>query len=215
VHAPRRILIFGGTFDPPHRAHIELPPKVARATDCDRIIYVPARINPLKSDRPSPGHHRVAMLEAALAGQPNVEISTLELDREGPSYFVNTLEALREQLPGAGAEAGAGVELRFLIGCDQAIEFHRWRDWERILELAEPIVLLRPPWTRASLRAALAETQGESRAQWWVDHLANESLPRIDVSATMIRERLAQGESIDDLVTPAVGAYIREHGLYS
>jgi nicotinate-nucleotide adenylyltransferase len=207
VNTRERILIFGGTFDPPHRAHIELPLKVARATGCKRVIYVPARINPLKSDRPSPGHHRVAMLEAALASQPNVEISTLELDREGPSYFVSTLEELSRQL--------AGTDLCFLIGCDQAIEFHRWREWERILEVAEPIVMLRPPWTCESLRDAIAEKQGEERAQWWIDHLANESLPRIDVSATMIRERLARGEGIDDLVTPEVGAYIREHGLYS
>ena len=201
------ILIFGGTFDPPHRAHVELPPKVARQAGCARIIYVPARSNPLKHEKPTPGEHRVAMLHAALAQQADAEISTVELEREGPSYFITTLESLRAQHPHA-------ANWRFLIGCDQAVEFQRWREWERILELAEPIVLLRPPWTRATLHASIAEKQGASWADWWLDHLASESLPQIDVSATQIRERLAHDEPIDDLVTPAVASYIRQHKLY-
>jgi len=205
--ARKSILIFGGTFDPPHRAHIELPPKVAASLECDRIIYVPARINPLKSDQPSPGEERVAMLRAALANHPAVEVSTSELDREGPSYFIDTLEMIAKQHPGA--------TLRFLIGCDQALEFHRWRNWESILRLADPVVMLRPPWTRESLHAALTEQQGEERAAWWMEHLTNESLPTIDVSATMIRERMNQGEAIDDLVSDEVAAYIAEHKLYS
>lgn len=202
-----RILLFGGTFDPPHRAHIELPAMVAARAGCDRIIYVPARINPLKSAQPTPGEDRVAMLKAALADQRDAEISTIELDREGPSYFVDTLEAFRRRIPGA--------QFMFLIGCDQAIEFHRWREWERILSLAQPVVMLRPPWTRESLRDAIAKSQGEERAAWWLAHLADASLPLVDGSATEIRERLRRGEAIDDLVTPAVAEYIRAHGLYA
>lgn len=202
----QRILIFGGSFDPPHRAHIELPPRVARAKGCERVVYVPARISPLKTDHPIPGEQRVAMLRAALADEPIAEISTIELDREGPSFFVDTLQSLARQLPGA--------QLMFLIGCDQALQFHRWRDWEHILKIAEPVVMLRPPWTPETLREALAEAQSEERAAWWMTKLASESLPRIDVSATMIRHRLANSETIDDLVTPEVANYIRTHGLY-
>lgn len=206
VTSTDRILIFGGSFDPPHRAHIELPVRVAKSLNCQRVIYVPARLNPLKSEQPLPGTDRVAMLRAALENHANVEVSTIELDRAGASFFIDTLDTLITQHPQA--------TWLFLIGCDQALEFHRWREWERILTLAQPVVMLRPPWTRDSLRAALAAKLGDTRANWWINRLADESLPRIDVSATMIRKRLAKGESIDDLVSPAVARYIRAHRLY-
>ena len=80
------ILIFGGTFDPPHLAHTALPPLVARRLDCKRILYIPAAANPLKTDAPPTAvEHRLAMLRLALADVPDAEISTIELDRPGPS----------------------------------------------------------------------------------------------------------------------------------
>jgi nicotinate-nucleotide adenylyltransferase len=146
----QRVLIFGGTFDPPHRAHVELPPRIAQQLGCDRLLYVPAALNPLKVDSPpTDSSHRLEMLRRAVVDVPNAEICTIELERKGPSYTVDTLEELRRRL-------GEDVEMRLLIGGDQALEFHRWKDWKRIIELAEPVVMLRPPWNRETFREQLA-----------------------------------------------------------
>lgn len=191
----RRRLLFGGTFDPPHRAHLELPRIAADAVGAEEVVYVPAARNPLKQDaEQSAGEHRLRMLELALAGRPGVRIATVELDRGGPSWWVDTLELL-------AAAGDPGDRLLFLIGADQALDFHRWREWPRILELAEPVVMARPPLDRRGLEAA-----------WWAERIVE--VPAVDASATEARRRIAAGEPVDDLVPPAVAEYARTHGLY-
>lgn len=202
----RGILVFGGTFDPPHLAHVELPQLVAHELNCDRILYIPAAINPLKTDQPpTDPAHRLAMLRLALAGRANVEIDDLELRREGPSYTVDTLEALR-------ARYGNDVTLRLLIGSDQALAFPRWKNPERILELATPAVMLRPPLTREGFQRILWSKMSEIEADRWTSWVVN--APVIDISATEIRAKLIAGEDVTIETGPAVAAYIREHGLY-
>jgi nicotinate-nucleotide adenylyltransferase len=205
--APRqRILIFGGTFDPPHRAHVELPAIVADQLGCDRIIFVPVAISPFKTDeQPTSAEHRIAMLELAIRDLPHAEISTIELDRGDVSYTVDTLEALREQF-------GREVDLRLMIGADQALEFHRWKDSRRIEQLATPVVVLRPPWNEGDFRQALVEQYGADEAMGWIERTVE--APLIDVSATELRERLERGEDVGDDLDPAVMQYIAEHGLY-
>jgi nicotinate-nucleotide adenylyltransferase len=205
-----RVLIFGGTFDPPHRAHIELPQAAARELGCDRILFIPASINPLKcapgQSPPTPAQDRVAMLRLALRDVPRVDISEIELRREGPSYTIDTLRALAVQ---------ARPEVRhLLIGADQALDFHRWNDWREVLRIAAPAVMLRPPWTHASFAAALRERYDEAESQAWEARTLH-TLPLMDISATEIRARVAAGEPLADLVPPDVEAYVREHGLYA
>jgi len=207
VSGPRRILLFGGTFDPPHRAHTELPALVAQRLHCERIIYIPAAQSPLKDDAPrSNDAHRLAMLELAIADVPGAEISTIELERGGTSYFIDTLTELRRPL-------GAGSEMRFLIGVDQALEFHHWKDWRAILDLATPAVILRPPWTKETLREALKREYDEDEAARWLHWLVD--APHREISATDIRRRLAGNEPVDDLLDPLVLGYIRTHRLYA
>ena len=205
--SPSRVLIFGGTFDPPHRAHVELPQAAARELGCERIIYIPAAINPLKAspDQPSPtpAHHRLAMLRLALDGVPNAEISTIELDRAGPSYTIDTLRGLH-------ATASSAF---LLIGADQALDFHRWKDWREILNLATPAMMLRPPWTRSTFQAALRERYDAEEASQWQTRVLS-TLPIVDVSATEIRKRMAAGSTLNGLVDPRVEAYIRKNRLY-
>ena len=204
---PSRALIFGGTFDPPHRAHIELPQAAARELGCDRIIYIPAAINPLKAspDQPAPtaAQHRLAMLRLALSDVPNAEISTTEFDRTGPSYTIDTLRSLHVIASSAF----------LLIGADQALDFHRWKDWREILKLATPAVMLRPPWTASAFHAALRERYEADEARQWQAHTLG-TLPMIDVSATEIRQRIATGGTLNGLVDPRVEAYIRKNRLY-
>src|SRR5262245_29374614 len=182
ANVPRRILVFGGTFDPPHIAHANLPELAARQLECDEIIYVPAAINPLKQDHPPTAkEHRLAMLLLAIANIPNAKISAIELDRKGPSYTIDTLRALRQQFASSGdsprtkpsrskrpmpsSSSDPPPEFRLLLGCDQALSFHEWKDWQEILKLATPAVMVRPPWTPKSfereLRAAYSAVEAE------------------------------------------------------
>ena len=206
----RDVLIFGGTFDPPHIAHAELPFLVAPRIGCERVIYVPANINPLKQDTPpTPATHRLAMLKIALEDHPEAKISTCELKREGPSYMVDTLEYLRKKLQGSRS---APPRLRLLFGSDQALQFTRWHKWKKILDLATPAVVLRPPLTRASFARALVEegctpALARSFVSWTVD------LPPSWANSTAIRSGVASGHNGADL-QPGVAQYIAEHGLY-
>ena len=202
----QRLLVFGGTFDPPHVAHVALPPLVAQRLGCQRILYVPAAVNPLKTaNDATPGAHRLAMLRLALARVPHAEISRLELQRPGPSYTVDTLEALREQHEPES-------ELHLLIGSDQALVFEKWKRWERILELATPAVMVRPPLDEAGYRRRLGETYPAEQARRWLEWTAD--VPYMDVCATGLRRRLTEGGDVRGLLQPAVLAYIRQHGLY-
>ncbi len=201
-----RTLVFGGTFDPPHTAHTTLPPLVAARLDCARIIYIPAAVNPLKTDLDlTPAHHRLAMLELAVADVPGAEISTIELDRPGPSYMVDTLALLRRQLDD-------DTQLVLLIGSDQAMSFHDWKDWPRIIELATPAVMVRPPLDAAAFRRQLAERYAPDEMERWLSYAV--AVPQLDVGATSVRERLASGGDVRGLLQPNVLAYAREHGLY-
>lgn len=200
------LLVFGGSFDPPTRAHVEQPRRVRAACAARKVLYVPAAVSPFKVGRPPTGAaHRLAMLRLALADEPACAIVIDELERardDRPSYTVDTLETL-------AARVGPDVRLRLLFGADQLREFHRWHRWRRIVALAEPLVMLRPPDTRAALLAALAP---ELADQAWASRLVD--VPPMAISATDVRRRVARGQAIDHLVVPAVGAYIEHHGLY-
>jgi nicotinate-nucleotide adenylyltransferase len=211
LNACRKILVFGGSFDPPHRAHVALPLLAMKAVGADAVAYIPAAQAPHKRDRQqTPGEQRLAMLRLALADVPEAVILTDELDRAtpgnsattSPSYTVDTLEAVHKRL-------GPQVELRLLIGADQLRIFDTWRSYHRIIELAEPVVLVRPPDSRAALLAALP---AGFVAQEWAPRIVD--LPPMDISSSDIRRRVAQGLPITGLVAPAVERYIREKGLY-
>lgn len=202
----QRILIYGGTFDPPHLAHVKLPPLVRDRLDCGRILYVPARQNPLKADDPpADDAHRLAMLTIALSDVPEAEICTLELERDGPSYTIDTLKQLHDRY-------GPNAEFFLMIGADQAISFHKWKSWQQILELAEPVIVLREPWDEQSFEQELTRRYGEAEAQQWTQRIVQ--VPMIDVSSTDIRQQLAADEPLDGVLDPEVRDYIRRHRLY-
>ena len=204
--AETRLLIFGGTFDPPHRAHTLLPPMAAEALGCEHILYIPAGVNPLKADEEAaPALHRLAMLRLALEGVAGTEISTLELDRPGPSYSVDTLRVLHER-------RGDEAELVLLIGSDQALQFQRWKDWPEILKLARPAVMVRAPLDEQTYRGKLLSAYSRQQAERWLTWTVD--VPQLDISASEVRKRLTEGGDVDDLLDPAVIDYMRNHGLY-
>lgn len=183
--------IFGGSFDPVHLGHLVVAAAAADRLLLESVHFVPAREQPFKvGGHAASPEDRVAMLELALADERFV-LDTRELDREAPSYTVDTLRALRAEFP--------ADELCLMVGADAARDLPEWREAEAIPALARIIVLTRPG----------AEGPGLEKVGEILE------VPRVDVSATEVRERAGRGEPIDDLVPLAVAEYIESHRLYS
>jgi nicotinate-nucleotide adenylyltransferase len=201
-HSVFRTGVLGGTFDPPHLGHLILAEEARCALALDRVLLVPAAQPWRKSDRAvSPAAARLAMLRLAVAGDPYFDVSTLEIDRGGPTYTVETLAALR-------AELAPVDELYFILGEDALLDLPRWRDPAGIIRLARVAVAARDGDLSADL-AALEQQIPGIRAR--VDVVP---MPQIGISSTEIRRRVREGGSIRFLVPPAVAGYIAEQGLY-
>jgi nicotinate-nucleotide adenylyltransferase len=194
--------VLGGTFDPPHIGHLMLAEEARLALSLGRVLFVPAGDPWRKVGRElSPPEHRLAMVRLAVGADPNYAVSTLEIEREGPSYTVETLTALHEQLP-------ADSELFFIVGQDSLADLPNWRQPQRIISLARLAVAARAAWESAQADALEKEVPGISQRLVWLD------MPRIDISSTALRQRVRQGQSIRSWVPPPVEEYIRQHGLY-
>jgi nicotinate-nucleotide adenylyltransferase len=194
-----RLGILGGTFDPIHVGHVTLAREAQACAHLDRLLLVPARIPPHKHAASASAEDRLEMCRLATADLDGVEVTDLELLRDGPSYTVDTLEALHEEWPDA--------ELLLVLGWDAARLLPAWRHPRRVLELAR-LVLFRRPGVPGPTPEDLAEAGIDStRAE-----ICRLATPEVD--ATEIRRRAAAGESLEDMVPPAVNAYIQAHGLY-
>lgn len=193
--------ILGGTFDPPHNGHLQIAAMAQRALQLGQIVFIPAKQPPHKLNMlVSPLQTRVAMLERALRGHPAFEISMLEVQREGPSYTVDTLRELRR-------ERGTGAELVFIMGEDSLVNFPTWHQPEEIVKLCTLAVLQRPGYD-VDMDKLETEVKGVKASVIMIP------APEIPISASEIRQRVRRGESIRELVPPAVADYIRQHRLY-
>ena len=189
-----RIGIFGGSFDPVHRAHVALATLALEALALDELCWVPAGQPWQKARVLTPAVHREAMLRLAIAGEPRFTLSRCEIERAGASYTLDTVRALQAARPAA--------RWTLLIGQDQYAAFHTWEGWQDLLGLVTLAVANRPG---APLLADAAVQQ--------VPHEAV-ALPMMDISSTDIRARMARGEGIADLVPESVARYIDRHRLY-
>lgn len=202
---PGSIGILGGTFDPIHVAHLAVAEEAREAIGLERLLFVPAGLPPHKPERPiSPAHHRLAMVEAAIADNPAFAVSRIEVDRAGPSYAVDTLEILAARERTDGREP----DLTFILSVEAFRELPRWREPRRILALCRMAVVPRGG-ARAPGRGWLEEhVPGQEDRVTFLDD------PHIRLSASEVRERVAAGRSIRYLVPPPVAAYIAAHHLY-
>jgi nicotinate-nucleotide adenylyltransferase len=192
--------VLGGTFDPVHNGHLHIARELRQAAGLDSIVWVPAGRPPHKTGQIVSGDRdRLAMLELALAGSPTDEISTIDIDRAGPSFTVDMLDILSRQL--------APATLVFLMGEDSLCDLPTWRDPERILQLAELAVAGRPG-IDADLEALATTLPG------FDGRLHIVPMAEVPYSSSEIRERVHAGKSITGLVPPEVERYIREHDLY-
>ena len=203
-----RIGVYGGSFDPVHLGHLLAAECCREQAGLDRVVFVPAAVPPHKRDRTlAPAEDRLAMLRLATGGHDAFAVSTVELDRGGVSWTVDTLAAL--------AAAEPGVELRLILGPDALADLPTWREPGRILTLAEPLAVERDSLDDVASLAAnrpLADLLGAERLARLV--AGRVRMPAIGIRASGIRARVAEGRSIRHLVPRAVEAYIAAHGLY-
>ncbi len=198
---PGAVGILGGTFDPVHHGHLVIAEEARESLGLDRVLLVPAGSPPHKPDRPAtPAMHRLVMAELAVAGNPFFAVSRLELDRGGPSYTVDTLEALSDQ----------GVrEPWFILSAEALAGLPTWREPDRILELARFAVVPRGGFDPLDGSWVSANFAGRE------DRFAFLAGPLLPISGSVVRRRAAAGRSVRYLVPDAVAAYIADHQLYT
>jgi nicotinate-nucleotide adenylyltransferase len=193
--------VLGGTFNPPHLAHLVCAGEARSQLGLRRVLLVPTGVAPHKPTDDDPGaEHRLEMCRRSIGPHGDwLEVSSIEIDRGGPSYTVDTLREIHASRP--------GDELTFIVGGDMAWSLPSWREPEEILRLATMAVAERAGARREEVRARLDGLAGADRVEY-ID------VPRLDISSSALRRRVREGGSIDFLVTDAVGAYIAERGLY-
>ncbi len=195
-----RVGILGGTFNPPHIGHLVCAQEAYLQLALDKVMLIPARIPPHKPVTDEPGvEHRLELCRLAVQGDDRFTVSDIEVRREGTSYTVDTLEVLKSN--------GANNELFLIVGGDIAAGLPRWREPERVLELAVPAIAERRGTARADIDAALEALAGGQRARFF-------RMPRIGVSSTMVRNRVREHRPIRYLVPDGVMDHIERCGLY-
>lgn len=199
----RRVSIFGGSFNPPHLAHTRIAESAADQYQLDEVCWIPAGDPPHKTIRDISAVDRLAMTRLATGNNSRFSVSSIEIERDGPSYTVDTLLALQEQWE--------GTQFFLLIGQDSLAAFSTWKNPALIVELAELIVY--PRFDFASDTSVLEEKEigtPASGAPRWLA-LEGDLLP---ISSSDIRNRVRRGQSIAHLVEEKVGSYIESHRLY-
>jgi nicotinate-nucleotide adenylyltransferase len=203
VHATQpsgELGILGGTFNPPHLGHIALARAAADQLGLECVLLTPARVAPHKQCVQDPRiEHRLHMCRLAAACDSRLDVCTLELDRPGPSFTVDTLRRLDADHP--------GTQMTLIMGADMARTLSCWREPLEILRLARLAVAERDAQRRESVLEALEPLDGAARTAF-ID------MQPVDVSSSIVRARASMGEPIDKLVGAEVAAYIVEHGLY-
>ena len=194
----RRIGVFGGTFDPVHRGHVEIARFTLSEGDLDLVLMVPAGRPWLRGKPPvASAEHRLRMTELAVAGERGIVVSDVDIVRSGETYTADTLADLR-------AHYGDGVEFVLVLGADSALSMDRWERANELRDMCSVLVIGRPGEVWRSDVAASHPASGATYLEG----------PMLDVSATGLRARLASGQDVSDSVAAPVEKYIREHELY-
>jgi len=194
--------VMGGTFDPIHKGHLIVAEEVRARLNQPEILFVPAGQPWLKANSPiAAAEHRIQMVHLAIADKPYCKLSTMEIERAGASYTVDTIAELEGQLR-------AGDELFFILGWENLAELPQWHEPSRLIKMCYLVAVPRPGYPPPDLNSLEADIPGLSHSVILLD------TPKIDISASAIRNRVVHGLSISHLVPEPVERYIKEHGLY-
>ncbi|MBA2506643.1 MAG: nicotinate (nicotinamide) nucleotide adenylyltransferase [Thermoleophilaceae bacterium] len=194
--------IFGGAFNPPHLGHLVCAQEAWVQLGLERVLLVPVAQAPHREIEGDPGaEERFAMCAEAVAGDQRLEVSRIEIDRGGPSYTVDTLRALHADHP--------EDELHLILGADQAAALGSWREPEEVLRLAAVAVAERRGVARSDLLERVSSIPGSG------DRIAFFDMPRVDISASLLRRRAAEGKPLRYLLPAAVAARVASERLYA
>jgi nicotinate-nucleotide adenylyltransferase len=211
----KRVGLLGGTFNPVHLGHLRGAEEVREAFGLEEVIFIPAAVPPhKKAEGIADARHRLEMVKLAIRSNPFFSVSSMELERSGPSFTVDTIRHFREREPGA---------YYFILGEDAFAEIETWRAYRDLFSLAHFVVMTRPGACRSTGRSPLpaslsadfrwdpdqgAWLHGSGQGLWF------QEITLLDISATRIREGLDHGTSVKYLLPEEVIDYAQEHGLY-
>jgi len=197
-----RVGILGGTFDPPHIAHLIIAELARVRLELDKVIFIPAGEPWMKSARiVTSADGRVEMVSLAISSNPAFSLSLIEVNRTGPTYTIDTIEQL-------SGEVGYDVGLFLLLGWDSAAELPSWKAPDRITKMARIVVFPRPGFTKPEPEDLEKAMPGIAERMVYMDE------PYLGISSTCIRQRIREGKSVRYLVPDKVGQYIDEHNQY-
>lgn len=194
---PVRQGLLGGSFDPVHLAHIELAQQALRHLALNGVTLIPAAQPWQRSELGASASQRLDMLKLAIEGQAGLDISTVEIDRDGPTYTVDTLRALPPE-----------HQYFWILGADQLENFCTWKQWQEVAGRVHLAVAARPGSQLEAPAALRTLLESQERKLHVIP------MPPIDLSATAIRQRLATGQTAEGMLHPGVAQYIQRHGLY-
>lgn len=199
MRVARRVGVMGGTFNPIHNGHLVTADEALHAFALDEVVFVPAgRPWQKPDDEVAPAEDRYLMTVIATASHPKFSVSRIEIDREGPTYTIDTLRALASQRP--------GDEFFFITGADATLQILSWKDPEAVLREARFIAATRPGYDLERLEKELPSGLG--------DRVQILEIPALAISSTDVRRRAREGRPIRYLVPAAVATYIQKHALY-
>ncbi len=194
----------GGTFDPIHHGHLVAAEAVRTGLGLERVVFVPASSPPHKVGRRiSPAGHRLAMVWLATLSNPSFEVSTIELERDGVSYTIDTVRYLRRQY-------GDNADLFFITGADAVLEIMSWKNARELLRMCQFVAVTRPGYSMAGLEA-LRESLGPDL----VGRIQGFEVPALAISSSDLRRMVKGGKSIRYLTPESVSQYIQKNGLYA
>ncbi len=201
----RKIALFGGTFDPIHLGHTHVASAACEFIGADKVIFIPAKRSALKESPPvASDQERLAMVSLAITDNQKFESSDYEMQKPAPSYTLQTVRHFRNQY-------GPDVEIHWLIGADSINDLPHWYQVEKLIDECCLSVMCRPGYDIPDF-TEFEKFWGNARTEKLRRNVAK--TPLIDISSTEIRDRLAKGSDVRDMLHPAVAKYIQEHGLY-
>jgi len=214
--ANRKVGLFGGTFNPIHLGHLRGVEEVREAFGLQEVVFIPVAIPPHKAtEEVIEARHRLEMVKLAIMTNPCFSISSVELDRPGKSYSIDTLQYFRER--------DENTSLFFILGRDAFVEIETWKEFQRLFSFSNFIVMTRPGFGKSPLHAQLPEAlvsafRYDHEIKAWI-HTSGHTLHFkeirfLDISSTKVRELIERGESVKYLIPAGVEAYAKEHGLY-